>query len=353
MINVHGGDIYNIKVKHDFSANINPLGIPSEVLEAISTSLRDIVNYPDVNCSKLRNALSSKLHIPQQYFYIGNGAADALFTLALAKKPKTALLVSPTFAEYEQALKSVDCKISYYELQDSNGFAITEDYITALSPNLDMIILCNPNNPVGNTISHEVVLHILKRCFELNITVVVDECFNDFLKNPEYHTLLEALDRYNNLVILQAFTKMYAMPGLRLGYLMTANQQLITKMQEVSQPWSVSTLAQVAGVVAVKQEDYVSKTREYVEKEREFLCKALFDMGIRYFEPEANYILFYDAIDWYKELLEEGILIRDCSNYRGLSKGYYRIAVRTREENEVLIEVMRRIKSVRNYIGIS
>lgn len=345
MANIHGGDIYKYQPKYDFSANINPLGLHKEILKAATDSLQDIVSYPDVRCGRLRSALSSKLHVPEDYLYFGNGAADVLFTLVLAKKPKRALLVSPTFAEYEQALHSVDCDITYYELDSTNGFSITEDYLTSLTPDLDMIILCNPNNPVGNTIPHELLLCILKRCLEHNIMMVVDECFNDFLDDPKHHELTKELEEYNNFVILRAFTKMYALAGLRLGYLMTANEKLLAKMNSVSQPWSVSIPAQAAGVAALNQDEYVIKTRAYIKKEKEYLCKALEDLEITYFKPEANYIFFYDRYDWKKELLTEGILIRDCSNYRGLSKGYYRIAIRNREENEALIKAMRKIKS--------
>lgn len=344
MINKHGGDIYKYQPRYDFSANINPLGVNEAIVTAARESLQDIANYPDIRCGRLRSALALKLHVLEEYLYFGNGAADALFTLVLAGKPKKALLVSPTFAEYEQALQSVDCDITYYELDSSKDFFVTENYLSALTPDLNMVILCNPNNPVGNTVPQELLLRILKRCSQLNITLVVDECFNDFLEDPNYHELTLELDEYNNLVILRAFTKMYAMAGLRLGYLMTANNELLAKMNSVSQPWSVSIPAQAAGVVALNQEEYVAKTRAYIKKEQEFLCEALSGLRIQYFKPEANYIFFYDQIDWYKELLEEGILIRDCSNYRGLTKGYYRIAIRTRLENEALIKAMRKIK---------
>ncbi len=137
---------------------------------------------------------------------------------------------------------------------------------------------------------------------------------------------------------------MYAMAGLRLGYLMTSNYELLAKMNNVSQPWSVSIPAQAAGEVALNQDQYVTRTKNCIKREREYLCKELEALGIHYFEPEANYIFFYDQLDWKKELIREGILIRDCSNYLGLSKGYYRIAIRTRLENEVLIKAMRKIK---------
>ncbi|WP_455715212.1 aminotransferase class I/II-fold pyridoxal phosphate-dependent enzyme [Anaerosporobacter sp.] len=213
MENIHGGDIYKYQPQYDFSANINPLGTHEAILQAARDSLLDIASYPDVRCGRLRSALSLKISVPEEYLYFGNGAADVLFTLVLARKPKSALLISPTFAEYEQALHSIDCDIRYFQLNATTGFTITENYLTFLTPDLDMIILCNPNNPVGNTISHELLLQILRRCLELNITMVVDECFNDFLDNREYHQLTKELDEHNNLVIFRAFTKLYALAG--------------------------------------------------------------------------------------------------------------------------------------------
>lgn len=340
---VHGGDIYRHKPDYDFSANINPLGVNDRILKAATDSLKDMANYPDVYCAKLRAALAQSLEVNPEWLYFGNGAADVLFTLVLALKPKRALLLSPTFAEYEQALQSIDCHIDYYNLTKENAFTLTLDYLQLLTDDLDLLILCNPNNPVGNTIPTSILQAILATCQTHGITIIMDECFNDFLENDSENTLTNELATYNNLYILKAFTKMYAMAGLRLGYLITSNQGVLAKMNKVSQPWSVSVPAQAAGVAAVGEDEYVERTRRYIAKERDYLCKELNAMGIKVYKPEANYIFFYHRLDWYKELLAHKILIRDCSNYRGLTKGYYRIAVKRSEENQQLIKAMKEI----------
>lgn len=345
MKTIHGGDVYANRVDYDFSANINPLGINKRIFSAAVESMSHMAQYPDIRCSKLRDALSKKLGVDSSYLYFGNGAADVLYTLILASKPQKALLVSPTFAEYEQALRSIDCEVVQYHLREEDGFVITDQYIYELTKELDMIILCNPNNPVGNTVEQSMLLKIVKRCKELDIMMVVDECFCDFLDDMKNYSMLDYIEEYDNLVLIKAFTKMYAMAGLRLGYLINSNHKLLNKMLEVSQPWSVSIPAQEAGFVAVQEEEYVNESRLYVKKERTYLCKALDNLNIKYYKPEANYILFYDEVDWYTLLLKERILIRDCSNYKGLRKGYFRIAVRTREENEKLIHTMKKIVS--------
>ncbi|WP_167957185.1 pyridoxal phosphate-dependent aminotransferase [Anaerosporobacter faecicola] len=342
-IYVHGGDIYRHNPEHDFSANINPLGVNEHIMKAAADSLKDMGNYPDVSCTKLRMELSKKLSINPDWLYFGNGAADVLFTLIHALKPKRALLLSPTFSEYEQALQSVDCSIAYYSLTEENAFTLLPDYLQLLTDELDLIILCNPNNPVGNTIPMSTLQAILTTCVTRGIRVIMDECFNDFLDNTEENTLTNELATYNNLCILKAFTKMYAMAGLRLGYLITSNTAVLAHMNKVSQPWSVSVPAQAAGVAAVHEDEYVACTKRYVRKERDYLCAELESMGIRVYKPEANYIFFHHDTDWYRELLKYKILIRDCSNYKGLTKGYYRIAVRKREENQHLIRVMKKI----------
>ena len=343
LANMHGGDIYRHNSEYDFSANINPLGVNERILKAATDSLKDMANYPDVVCSKLRMALAQKLSVKPEWLYFGNGAADVLFTLVLALKPKRALLLSPTFSEYEQALQSVDCQIDYYTLTEENAFTLMPDYLQLLTDELDLLVLCNPNNPVGNTIPTSTLHAILATCKTHGIGVIMDECFNDFLDNPKENTLTNELAFHNNIYILKAFTKMYAMAGLRLGYLITSNFDVLVCMNKVSQPWSVSIPAQAAGVAAVNEDEYVEGTKRYIGKEREYLCRELEDMGIKVYKPEANYIFFHHPLDWYKELLAHRILIRDCSNYKGLTKGYYRIAVRQKEENQQLIRVMKEI----------
>ena len=323
----HGGDIYSREIAMDYSANISPLGLPRRSVEAIRASLERLVHYPDVECRSLRTMLSEKAGIPADFILCGNGAAELIFALANGCRPKKALVAAPGFAEYEQALSGCGCEVFFYELKEE----------------LDMVFLCNPNNPTGGTVDRPFLLAVAERCQACGCILVVDECFNQFLDQAECFTMKPYLEQYPDLVILDAFTKIYAMPGLRLGYCMTASESIRKNMRSVMQPWSVSTLAQVAGEAALEEEFYVDEVRTMIREERGFLEHEMRKMGLTVFPARANFIFFKGPEDLAERLLGKAILIRDCSNYRGLSKGYFRIAVRTREENDQLIKIFQDI----------
>lgn len=335
---LHGGNIYQYKPEFDYSANINPLGIPDSIKTAIQGAISKLTNYPDSTCKELREAISKMEQVPMEYIVCGNGAADLIFSFVLAVKPKKALLLAPTFAEYEQALRTVGCQIQYYYLKEKWNFELTKEYLRCINKELDVIFLCSPNNPTGKVIDPELLLQIVEKCRKEQVLVVVDECFNDFLEKSEYYTIKNEIEKNDHVVVLKAFTKMFAIPGIRLGYALTSNVMLIQKINEVRQPWSVSILAQEAGVAATKEIEFVQRTKDYVRKEREYLYKQFQRIGIAYYTSEANYILLKCGDNLFELLLKEKILIRDCSNYEGLEKGYYRVAIRTHHENKVLID---------------
>ena len=346
---VHGGDVYSARERLkgpilDFSANINPLGMPPAVQQAARAAIGESICYPDPFCRKLTAAIAEKEAVPQDWLICGNGAADLIFRLVWAVQPQRALLVAPGFAEYEQALKSVHCQIVYHHLQPETEFAVTEALLPLLTADLDMIFLCNPNNPTGQVIPPELLQSILRRCQENHILVTLDECFGDFLAEPAYYSMKSKLPHVPNLFLLKAFTKLYGMAGLRLGYGMTANAKLLTQMHQNSQPWSVSTPAQAAGIQALQEDDFVEQTRVLIQTERQYLKEGLLQLGWPVWGSWANYIFFRAQPDLAKTLEEEGILIRDCRNYLGLSPGYFRIAVRLHEENRQLLQAMERIK---------
>ena len=216
---IHGGDVYKYSHCLDFSANCNPLGTPQSVKQAIIDSVDDLSDYPRVGCGPLKEAIAAYEHTQKEYLICGNGAADLIFSLCRAQNPKKALLLAPTFAEYEQALVSVGCEIARYDLEETADFCVKENYLHILQKEKpDIIFLCNPNNPTGITMQQELLEKILRRCAETGIFMVVDECFLDFVKEPESHTLKGKLAEYPNLFLLKAFTKRYAIPGVRLGY---------------------------------------------------------------------------------------------------------------------------------------
>lgn len=340
MYSQHGGDIYSHPGVLDFSANINPLPTPDPILEAAKEGLELVSGYPDYACRELRAALAGSLRCPMDCIICGNGAAELLFTLVLARKPQKALVAVPGFLEYENALRSVGTEIVYYPLQETNGFALCEDYLSSLTEELDMVFLCSPNNPTGNLIDRELLLKISDICENKQILLVMDECFQDFLQNPSRYSLLQELAGRQYLFLLKSFTKLFGLAGLRLGYGVTWNRELLEKMKQSRQPWSVSLPAQKAGIAALAQEEYVRKTREYIRQEQQFLYQSLRGLGWKVYEPSANFIFFRGCVGLQETLLEQNILIRDCSNYCGLEPGYYRIAVKKHEENKKLIEAV-------------
>lgn len=344
---IHGGDIYRNKVLLDFSVNSNPLGVPKPVRLAAALAAADIEHYPDIRCEGLKKAISRFEGVPEEKIICGNGAAELFFAAALAGRPKKALVLSPSFSEYERALKAVGAKIQYAALPEEKDFEADESLLEKITPEHDMIFLCNPNNPTGCVMKKCLLKAVLEKCRKYGILLVLDECFVDFLEEPEKVTMREEAAGSAEFLLVKAFTKLFAMPGLRLGYAVSGDQELLEKMKEVLQPWNVSVPAQAGGIAALTDcgnycvDEYIKNTRKYVKAERERMESALKELGYYVFPSKANYLFFRGKPFLYEAAVEAGFLIRDCSSYRGLSPGYYRIAVRKKEENERFITWLR------------
>ena len=311
---------------------------------AVQESVADIEHYPDVRCEALREAISGFEQVNMEAILCGNGAAELFFAAVQAVRPQKALVTAPSFSEYEEALRSVGAEVEYYYLCEEDNFQIREDYVDKLSKEIDMIFLCNPNNPTGQIIDRDMLIKILDRCKKQNIIVILDECFLEFLDEPNRYEMSDLREEYPNLLIIKAFTKIFSMPGLRLGYAISSNQDTLEEMSWKLQQWNVSVPAQMAGVAALERpEEYIRQTREYVSGQREYMRNIMKMMGYVVFASKANYLFFKGRPGLEKEALEAGFLIRDCQNYEGLSEGFYRIAVRTKEENERLITWLGRL----------
>lgn len=341
---VHGGDVYRYPHVLDFSANINPLGTPEAVICAAQESMMRVAHYPDAHQEKLKQALSGYENVPGEWLICGNGAAELIFALVQAARPQKALIPAPTFAEYEQALHGVDCRVMYEFLKEENGFRLEEEILDHLTEDLDLVFLCNPNNPTGLLIEERLLEKIADVCEQKEIRLVVDECFLDFVEGQERLTLKRKLRDGRKLFILKAFTKRYAMAGLRLGYGISGDTELLDAMEQRLQPWNVSIPAQEAGIAALQETDYVEKAKKIVEQERAYLVRELRAMGYQVYDSCANYIFFKGEQDLWRKLLKEQVMIRDCGNYPGLTGGYYRIAVRLHQENERLLEAIRKVR---------
>lgn len=336
---IHGGDVYRHPGVLDFSSNMNPLGPPESVIRAAKESMDHIQDYPDTAKEKLTAALSEYEKVPEDHLICGNGAAEVIYMLAWALKPRKALIAVPTFAEYELALKTADCDVARFFLDPEQDFRMGEDFLNSINASYDLVVLCNPNNPTGLTIDPGLLKRILDKCQENDIYLLVDECFQDFLED-QASSLKPWLDSCPNLFLLKAFTKRYAMAGLRLGYGLSSDRELLANMRGSVQPWNVSVPAQAAGRAALSETDYLMKAQQIIRTEQAFLKEELKKKGFKVWDSEANYIFFRGPEGLVEKALEKNILIRSCANYPGLDETYYRVAVRKHEQNLKLLEAL-------------
>lgn len=340
MTGTHGGNIYAYEEAYgrppiDFSANINPMGMPQAAREAAVAAIEYAVHYPDPAAGALARAIAQRERVEHTQVLCGNGAADLIYRFAYAVRPRAALLCPPTFGEYAQALAAVDCAPRLHTLRAEDSFRLTDTLLADLA-GVDALILCNPNNPTGQPVDPGLLTAILDACAAQGTYVLLDECFVDFMDEPHLHTRAGQLTQYPRLVVLKAFTKFYGMPGLRLGYALCADTALLARMDAAGPPWSVSVPAQAAGSAAIADHGFAAETRALVQTERAFMKQMLRQLGL---DPigQANFLLFAAPSGLPARLAEEGVLVRDCANMDGLGDGWVRIAIRGRAENMQLI----------------
>ena len=344
----HGGDWAGFYREHgtlplDFSASISPLGLPAGVREAVLRAMDHADRYPDPFCRDLRTAIGKAYGVPDPWVLCGNGAGDLIERTIRAVRPKRALVTAPTFSEYPAALDRAGCAVTNHILKLENGFRLTEAVLETITEDTDLVILCEPNNPTGVTTDRALLEQIMDRCDRCGALLVADECFNGLLSKPEEHTLLPYLGSHR-LLILNAFTKLYALPGLRLGFAVCGDTALLETMRQSGQPWPVSNVAQAAGQAALADTDYPHRLQALLDRQRSFLRDGLAHLGATDIFGEANYLLFrYPDADLAERLEAEGILIRRCADYPGLGPGWFRAAVRTEAENRRLLEAIRRV----------
>ena len=400
---VHGGDVYRRAVDLDYSVNINPLGMPPRACAAAKHGVDQSTAYPDWKVEKLRDAVVSFLNrkfaavapsvranadigvpsagmraddritgasagaavpvpapeeietqearaVAPEWISFGNGAADLIYRLMQVLRPQQVIVAAPAFAEYSVAAERVGAQLVPVYLSEADDFSFTPAveaaFIQAIerAPSGSAVFLCNPNNPDGNVIRAAVLQCIAAVCEAHHSWLLVDECFLPFLRSEINYSMVPSLRAFEHLVILRAFTKIYGMPGLRLGYMLTAAQALTDAVRATMTPWEINLPAQHAGVAALEETEFVEKTRALIRAERAFLVQTLPTLPYveKVYVPvsDANFILFrteQTAPDLKELLLEKGVLIRACGNYEGLDARYYRICVRTHEENRELI----------------
>lgn len=349
---MHGGNIYGNEIKYDFSVNLNPLGPPKSVQDALVAALNHVDEYPDPEYRELRRGLANYWQLAEEQLVLGNGASELIPGIIRTLAPKTCMVTAPCYSGYETALNAAapSCRIHRIPLRAEDDFILPENIcqeIARVKPNL--LILTNPNNPNGKRISANRLREIVDACRTAGTVLLVDECFL-VLSGGDEDSLIHCI-RSEALpaVMLRAFTKTFVIPGVRLGYAV-CSAPMAERIQRELPEWNLSVFAQYAGRAALEAaaggtSGYLAASVEMIAREREFLSEELEKLGFRVFPSDANYILFQSRDrELHQKMLDEGILIRDCRDYHGLTAGFYRTAVRTHRENTVLLRCLRNIK---------
>ena len=339
----HGGDITGYVEEFgtrplDFSANVSPLGLPQQVREAVIAALDQADEYPDPLNRRLSQAIADHEGLTAGQVLCGNGTADLIYRIPTALQPARVLMPAPTFSEYADALEGTGCQVLYHPLDPARGFALDQGFLDCIQAGIQLVFICQPNNPTGNLVSRSFMEQVLAACEQAGARLVVDECFLGF---TEEEGLVDLVPGHPSLLVLKAFTKLYAMPGIRLGYLLCSDGDLIQALRAAGQPWAVSNLAQAAGIAALACTEYVEQTQHTVALERAFLIQELAKLGI-HAQGTANFLFFQldDGGALTGQLRDQGILIRDCSNFQGLGPGSYRIAVKAHQDNLTLLAAL-------------
>lgn len=349
---MHGGNIYGNEIEYDFSVNLNPLGPPKSVRDALAAALNHVEEYPDPEYRELRRGLANYWQLAEEQLVPGNGASELIPVIIRTLSPKSCMVTAPCYSGYETALNAAapSCRIHRIPLRAEDDFTLPENIcqeIAHVKPNL--LILTNPNNPNGKRISANRLREIVDACRTAGTVLLVDECFLALSGGDEDSLIHCIRSEALPAVVLRAFTKTFAIPGVRLGYAVCSAPTAERIRRELPE-WNLSVFAQYAGRAALEAaaggtSGYLAASVEVIAREREFLSEELEKLGFRVFPSDANYILFQSRDrELHQKLLDKGILIRDCRDYHGLTAGFYRTAVRTHRENTVLLQCLRNIK---------
>ena len=315
----------------DLSANINPLGMPEHVREAIIRAIPACSRYPDSLSRDLRDRIAAFEHTKPDWVFCGHGASDIIFRLPRALRAKKVLITAPTFSDYARSAQSCGAEIVRHVLSAPTGFTLDSGFIQAVRRDKpDLVFVCNPNNPTGQLTESALIQELLECCRREGAFVAVDECFLDFAEQAADSTSKVFLARHTNLIIIKAFTKLFALPGIRLGYALCANPALMDNLSFHGTDWPVSNLAQAAGMAALENaEAFLRHTVAYVSAERRMMEQGLTRLGYKIFAAQANSVFLKNPYpyDLREELDRKGIRIRSCANYDGLDESYFRIAV--------------------------
>lgn len=352
----HGSDLEKIQQiygidKSDivsFSANVNPLGISPRLREHLSKHIDCITTYPDREYTTLRRCMAAYANTEPEHIIVGNGSTELISLFIQIEHPKKAMILGPTYSEYEREISLGGGTTLYYPLKEQDEFQLnTEHFISKLDDSLDLLILCNPNNPTSSCISLKDMRTILDICKEYGIYVMVDETYIEFVEDVSHTSAVGLTAYYNNIIILRGTSKFFAAPGLRLGYAITGNEDLLRNMNQRKNPWTINSLAVTAGELMFQDEAYIQQTRELIRGERQ-RCYDLLAASDRFhpYKPTANFMLVrimdedLNSGILFERAIQKGMMIRDCSTFPFLNQQYIRFCFMNPADNSRLMDCL-------------
>ncbi len=352
----HGSDletiekVYGIR-KEDivsFSANVNPLGISPRLRASLSERIDAIMSYPDREYSSLRKCIADYVKAEAGDIIVGNGSTELISLFIQIRNPKKALIVGPTYSEYEREVALGGGCTLYYRLEEENQFLLDIPSLEReLTSDVELLVICNPNNPTSSAITRSDMRKILDICKRKGIFVMVDETYVEFAEDVQKITSVPLTGYYNNLIILRGISKFFAAPGLRLGYAICGNADLLKEMNQRKNPWTINSLAAIAGEIMFMDEDYIRETRALIARERSRICTVLSSCpNVKCFTPTANFVLVkilredITSMDLFEAAIKKGFMIRDCSTFPFLNNKFIRFCFMQPEVNDQLTEIL-------------
>ena len=355
----HGSDlekieeIYHIK-KEDitsFSANVNPLGISPLLRDTLAKHVDAITSYPDREYTQLRKSICAYTGASFENIIVGNGSTELISLFIQTTHPKKALILGPTYSEYEREISLEGGHTLYYPLKEENNFQMdVEDFCSQLNDSLDLLVLCNPNNPTSTAVARKDMRKILDCALQYGISVMVDETYEEFTPEGSKISSIPLTNNYNNLIVLRGISKFFAAPGLRLGYAVTGNPDLLKYINTKKNPWTINSLAEIAGCIMFSDKDYINKTKALITGERQRMYDTLSSWKtVKVYPSCTNFLLVRilredvtsDMV--FDHCIRKGLMIRDCSTFPFLDSSYIRFCVMSPEKNDELLEAFREI----------
>lgn len=354
----HGSDlekieqVYGVK-KEDiisFSANVNPLGISFRLKETLAEHLDAITSYPDRDYRSLRLCIADYVQTDFENIVVGNGSTELISLFIQITHPKKALIVGPTYSEYEREVSLGGGRSHYFRLTESSEFELDIATLAEeLSNDIDLLILCNPNNPTSSIINRRQMREILDLCKRKSILVLVDETYIEFTEDPDSVTAVPLTKYYNNIIILRGVSKFFAAPGLRLGYAICGSRDLLKEINYRKNPWTINSLAAIAGEIMFTDKEYRDETRSLICSERKRVCEKITPQtGYKVFHPYANFVLVkilredITSEELFDITIRKHLMIRDCSTFPFLNNKYIRFCFMKPEQNDALLNILLR-----------